>query len=68
MFSEEQGVVLVPLAEPEALAEAIVRVLENREWTVVLGERGRRFVEERYSWAALLRRLRHEILAAGASV
>jgi glycosyltransferase involved in cell wall biosynthesis len=67
MFSEEQGVVLVPLAEPEALAEAIVRVLENREWTVVLGERGRRFVEERYSWAALLRRLRHEILAAGAS-
>lgn len=67
MFSEEQGVVLVPPAAPEALAEAIARVLENPEWAAVLGERGRRFVEERYSWAALLRQLRHEVLAAGAS-
>jgi glycosyltransferase involved in cell wall biosynthesis len=66
MFSEEQGVVLVPPAAPEALAEAIWRVLENPEWAAALGRRGRRVVEERYSWTALLRRLQHEVHAAGA--
>ncbi len=67
MFSDNQGVVLIPPAEPEALAEAIAHVLENPEWAAALGERGRRFVEERYSWATLLRRLRHEVLTAEAS-
>jgi glycosyltransferase involved in cell wall biosynthesis len=67
IFSEDQGVVLVPPERPEAFADAIVHVLENREWATILGQRGRRFVEEQYSWAALLRGLRHELVAAGAA-
>lgn len=67
IFSEEDGVVLVPPGAADALAEAIARVLENPEWAAALGERGRRFVEDRFSWAALLGRLRHEVLTAGAS-
>ena len=44
---------LVPPADPLALAEAINRVLGNRDWARQLGLAGRKRVEEHFSWTAI---------------
>ena len=53
IFSEKQGVVLVPPDDPVSLAASLLRALENPEWAAELGRRGRQFVEQRYDWARL---------------
>jgi glycosyltransferase involved in cell wall biosynthesis len=47
---------LVPPADPDALAAAIRRVLEDRGFARALGQAGRRRVEERFSWASVAAR------------
>jgi glycosyltransferase involved in cell wall biosynthesis len=44
---------LVPPADPLALAEAINRVLGDRDWARRLGLAGRKRVEDHFSWAAI---------------
>ncbi len=48
---------LVPAGDPEALAVAIRRLLEDRQLRQDLGAAGRRLVEERYSGSRLAERL-----------
>jgi starch synthase len=47
---------LVPPANPDDLAAAITRVLDDREFARALGQAGRRRVEERFSWASVAER------------
>ncbi len=53
----EQTGLLVPPADAEALAEAIRRYIEEPELAATLAERGRRHVEQNFSWPAIVERL-----------
>lgn len=46
---------LVPPADPQALASAVRRVVENPPWACMLGEAGRRRVEREFSSQAMIR-------------
>lgn len=46
---DESTGLLVPIADPVALANALGRVLRNREWARSLGARGRDDVRERFA-------------------
>jgi starch synthase len=48
--------VLVPPARPDALAEAISRVLANPALAREMGRAGRRRVEAQFSWASIAAR------------
>ena len=48
---------LVPAADAEAHAQALAHLLTHSDEAQALGERGRRAVQERYSWEAESRRL-----------
>jgi glycosyltransferase involved in cell wall biosynthesis len=48
---------LVPPRDPEALADAILRLLDNTEWARATGRAGRRLVVERFSTRAKVERL-----------
>jgi glycosyltransferase involved in cell wall biosynthesis len=52
VVSEVTGL-LVPPADPLALADAINRVLQDREWARRLGLAGRKRVEEHFSWTSI---------------
>lgn len=52
---EETGL-LVPPADPRALAEALNRVLRDRQWARKLGLAGRKRVEDHFSWKSIARR------------
>jgi phosphatidylinositol alpha-mannosyltransferase len=56
VMTPETGV-LVPPEEPAALAEALVRLVEDEPRRSALGAAARRVAEERYSWAAIAERL-----------
>ena len=47
---------LVPPAQPAALAEALTRVLGNRDRARDMGKAGRRRVEEKFAWASVAER------------
>jgi glycosyltransferase involved in cell wall biosynthesis len=47
----ENGFLVNP-ADPEQLAEKIIFLLKNRELREGIGKKGRKFVEENYSWNA----------------
>jgi sugar transferase (PEP-CTERM/EpsH1 system associated) len=66
-LNAEDGVHLLVAAEPRAFAEAVVRLLNDREYADQLGAAGRQFVIERYSWtepAAVLSKLYDAIALA----
>lgn len=58
--------IIVPEANPQALAEGMDRMRSDLAATRQMGESGRRQVEEHYTWACVARRMRdiyHELLA-----
>ncbi len=50
ILDEADGGVLVEVTDPEAIARAIIRLLEDRDLAQRLGANGRKAVEERYHW------------------
>jgi phosphatidylinositol alpha-mannosyltransferase len=56
VMTDETGV-LVPPGDPEALADAVVALLEDEPWRERLGGSARRVAQERYSWDDVARRL-----------
>jgi glycosyltransferase involved in cell wall biosynthesis len=59
---------LVPPRDPEALASAVVRLLEDPEKARSMGESGRRIVREKFSVEAMVRGnlgVYRELLGAG---
>ena len=57
-FTADSGVQLVRPDDPRPLADAILALLNDPSRCVVLGRKGRQFVEERFSWTAIVERLR----------
>jgi glycosyltransferase involved in cell wall biosynthesis len=45
-----KGGIVVPPRDPEKLAEAIIKILTEEEMQKIMGERGRKLVEEKYTW------------------
>jgi glycosyltransferase involved in cell wall biosynthesis len=57
-FTPDSGVQLVQPDDPRPLADAILALLNDPGRCARLGRQGRRFVEERFSWTALVEHLR----------
>jgi glycosyltransferase involved in cell wall biosynthesis len=60
--------VLVPPARPDALADALTRVLESPELGRRMGQAGRARVEAKFSWASVAERTEHVYADAIADV
>jgi len=50
---ETVGAGLVVEAEPEAMAQAMVELLADRKLLANMGQKGREFVTQHYSWDAI---------------
>ena len=59
LFSRSNGVVLVEPDRAEALADAVMALLDSAEESRRLGLAGRTFVEDRFGWEAIVRGLRN---------
>ncbi|HEX6726925.1 MAG TPA: glycosyltransferase family 4 protein [Nitrospira sp.] len=57
-FTEDSGVQLVQPDDPCPLADAILALLNDPGLCALLGRQGRQFVEERFSWTAIVAQLR----------
>ena len=57
-FTVDSGVQLVHPDDPCSLADAILALLNDPPRCQILGEQGRHFVEERFSWTAIVEQLR----------
>jgi glycosyltransferase involved in cell wall biosynthesis len=55
-MTDETGI-LVPPGEPDALADAVVKLLDDEPRRQSMGAAARRLAEERYSWDEIGRRL-----------
>ncbi|UVT20765.1 MAG: glycosyltransferase family 4 protein [Nitrospira sp.] len=58
IFTADSGVQLVPPDEAHPLADAIGALLNDSAQCGVMGAQGRRFVESRFSWMAIVGQLR----------
>ena len=56
LMLESKGAILVPPEDPKCLAEAIIGLLGDRRERERLGNNGRKFVVDNYSWETLTRR------------
>lgn len=54
LVEEARAGLVVPPEDPQALAEAVRTLLRNPELGAELGQNGRRYVEERFSWRILV--------------
>jgi len=57
-FTADSGVQLVQPDDPRPLADAILALLNDPGRCARLGKQGRQFVEERFSWTAIVEQLR----------
>jgi glycosyltransferase involved in cell wall biosynthesis len=61
VFSPADGVQLVPPDRPDRLAETVLSLLREPDRCAAMGERGRRFVEQRFGWTSIAERLRERV-------
>jgi len=47
---------LVPLADKEALAERIIRLLTENQLAIQMGKEGRKMVETKYTWETIAKK------------
>ena len=50
VIKDEENGLLVPPKDPEALAKAIIKLLNNEELALKLGKTGRKMVQQKYKW------------------
>jgi len=55
MIEEGENGYVVPTRDPEALAEALVRIVGDREGARRMGQRSRQLVEERFTMDRMVR-------------
>ncbi len=65
MVEESKAGIVVPPEDPEALASAILLLIENRKLAAELGQNGRTFVEDHLQWSTLIRDWVAQLCAAG---
>ncbi|MEZ4593433.1 MAG: glycosyltransferase family 4 protein [Chloroflexota bacterium] len=53
LVDDEEDGLLVPVSDAEALAQALLRLLQNRALRHKMGAAGKKKVESRYTWAAV---------------
>jgi glycosyltransferase involved in cell wall biosynthesis len=58
-----EGGLIVPEENPEALAQALMRLRNDSGLVVELGERGRLQVENRYTWQRIAEQMREVYLS-----
>ena len=58
VIADGEDGLLVPFGAPEALADALARLLADAAWRAALGERGRVKVLARYTWEQVYQRVR----------
>jgi glycosyltransferase involved in cell wall biosynthesis len=58
IFTTDSGVRFVPPDQPHLLAEAIIALLNDPHHCEAMGKQGRRFVEDHFSWRAIVGELR----------
>ncbi len=58
-FTPDSGVQLIPSDQARPLADAIITLLNDPARCTVMGQQGRRFIEGRFSWTAIVEQLRH---------
>lgn len=54
LVEEAQGGLVIPPEDPQALAEAVVRLIDNPDLAKNLGQNGRRYAEKHLTWSALI--------------
>jgi len=54
LVEESKAGIVVPPEDPEALASAILLLMENRKLAAELGQNGRTFVEDHLQWSTLI--------------
>ena len=67
LLEESGGGIVVPPQDARAMADAILALRHDPERRALMGERGRRFVEENYSrsvWAERLEKTMRQLLPA----
>jgi glycosyltransferase involved in cell wall biosynthesis len=57
MLEDNSAGILVEPANPQAIAAAAIRLLQNRELRKQMGENGRRYVLENQSWASVAKKV-----------
>jgi len=65
---DDQTGLLVPPRDPQALARAVMRLIENPELRRSMSREGRRFVAQRYDWhknAERVEELYYDLLSRG---
>ncbi len=55
--ADRESGLLVPPRDHETVANALIRLLEDRDYAVMLGKLGRKRVTEEFSWASVAQRL-----------
>jgi len=58
-FTPDSGVQLTASDQARPLADAIITLLNDPARCTVMGQQGRRFIEGRFSWTAIVEQLRH---------
>ena len=61
----DKGGIKVRAGDPQALAQALLRVLENPELARSMGEHNRKLAEQRYAWPSVVTRVEEAYHAAG---
>lgn len=51
------GGIVVPPKNPEMLADALIRILDDKKLQMKMGEQGRELVEEKYTWKGIAERM-----------
>jgi glycosyltransferase involved in cell wall biosynthesis len=61
----DKGGIKVRAGDSQALAQALIRVLENPELARSMGEHNRKLAEQRYAWTSVVTRIEEAYDAAG---
>lgn len=63
LVEQAQAGLITPPENPQALADAVVRLVDNPEWAKSLGHNGRQYAEEHLIWSKLLKKWTAQLAA-----
>ena len=57
LLEESNAGIVVPPENPQELADAIIKLLQNKELREKMGKNGRKYVVENHSWESVAKRV-----------